>query len=203
MYKLQKSIQKITSFAVTVFVFAFMFILFETETMATKMPATPELKSASSVSYHSIEVTWKKVSEASGYVVYRKVSGGDWERISKVSSGSTVTYTDTELTCGTAYTYTVRAYRTVNGSNVVGGYSKAGISCTPVPAAPSLVSATSRSSDSSQITWKKVSGASGYVVYRKVPNGSWKRVTKITSGSTVNYKDTGPAIVFSYYCCSE
>ncbi len=56
-----------------------------------------------------VKVTWSKVTGATGYAVYRKVSGGSWIKIKTISSGSTVSYTDTTGTSGTRYYYTVRA----------------------------------------------------------------------------------------------
>ncbi len=56
-----------------------------------------------------VKVTWSKVTGATGYAVYRKVSGGSWAKIKTISSGSTVSYTDTTGTSGTRYYYTVRA----------------------------------------------------------------------------------------------
>lgn len=157
---------------------------------AASVPDAPVLKSADSKSYNSVKITWEEVSNAEGYYVYRKVSGGSWERIADVSSGSTVTYTDTGLTCGTEYIYTVRAYCVENNDRILGSYSKTGITCTPVPGTPSLKSAESVSYNSVNLTWGKVSGADGYYVYRKVPGGSWKRVKTVSSGATVTYTDT-------------
>ena len=36
----------------------------------------------------------------------------------------------------------------------------------------------------------KVTGATGYVVYRKTAKGSWSRIANIKSGSTTSYTDT-------------
>ena len=41
-----------------------------------------------------------------------------------------------------------------------------------------------------KLSWKKVSGASGYAVYMKTGNGKYKRVKTITKGSTVKYTKT-------------
>lgn len=158
---------------------------------AAEKPATPALKSAVSSSYNSVRLTWGKVSGADGYYVYHKTSGNSWKRIKDITSGSTVSCTDTGLTCGTKYAYTVKAYFKKGKEKVFGGYSKKGISCTPVPQKPDLESVTKKSSGSVSIKWKKVSGAGGYYIYRKIPGGSWKRVKIITSGSTVSYTDTG------------
>ncbi|MCD7813160.1 MAG: leucine-rich repeat protein [Lachnospiraceae bacterium] len=40
-----------------------------------------------------------------------------------------------------------------------------------------------------KIKWSKVSGASGYIIYRKTATGSYTKVKTIKSGSTVSYTD--------------
>ncbi|MCI7814536.1 MAG: S8 family serine peptidase [Lachnospiraceae bacterium] len=54
-----------------------------------------------------------------------------------------------------------------------------------------LGSATASGTSQIKVTWSKVSGASGYYVYRKLPGKTWTRVKDITSGSTTSYTDTG------------
>lgn len=56
---------------------------------------------------------------------------------------------------------------------VKGTYDKKGVSATVVPGTVRLGEAKA-SGNSITITWSKVSGASGYYVYRKVPSGDWK-----------------------------
>ncbi len=71
-----------------------------------------------------VTVSWKKVSGASGYVVYRsaKKSSG-FRAVRTIKKGSTVRYTNTKLKKGRRYYYKVRAYMTVNGKKVYGRYS--------------------------------------------------------------------------------
>lgn len=71
-----------------------------------------------------VTVSWKKLSGASGYVVYRsaKKSSG-FKAVRTIKKGSTVRYTNTKLKKGKRYYYKVRAFRTVNGKKVFGRYS--------------------------------------------------------------------------------
>lgn len=74
---------------------------------------------------NAVTVTWKKVTNAKGYYVYRKLSGGSYKKIKTISSGSTVTYKDTSsLTEGKTYIYTVKAY----AGSTVSGYNSSGVS---------------------------------------------------------------------------
>jgi len=56
-------------------------------------------------------------------------------------------------------------------------------------AAPSISSVTN-GADGITVKWKKVSGASGYKVYRKTASGEYKLLKTISGGSTVSYVDT-------------
>lgn len=56
-------------------------------------------------------------------------------------------------------------------------------------------------SDSLELTWMKVSGVSGYEIYRSVKSdGDFKKIATIDSANTINYKDTGltPGTVYYY-----
>ncbi len=69
----------------------------------------------------------------------------------------------------------------------------------PVPSTPS-VTATSASYSSIKISWSKVSGASGYKVYRATSsNGTYTRVYTATSGSTLSYTNTSLTTGKTYY----
>lgn len=151
------------------------------------VPNTVVLNKAT-VSRNSIKITWNAVSGIHGYTVYRKQPSAEkWKNLKSVSS-SVTSYTDSGLEAG-KYIYTVRAYRTVSGEKVLGGYDATGISANIVPATPRL---SSISGSASQITvkWNKVSGADGYRFYRKTGNGGWKYIESVTGENTVTYQDT-------------
>ncbi len=70
------------------------------------------------------KLTWSKVSGASGYEVLRaSSSNGSYKTVKTVTSGSTVSFTDSKLEKGKTCYYKVRAYTTVNGKKVYGSYS--------------------------------------------------------------------------------
>ncbi len=60
------------------------------------------------------------------HAVYRKTAGESWKCIASAVSGTTYTDSSTDLTAGTTYYYTVKAY--VNSA--WSGYNKAGVSVT-------------------------------------------------------------------------
>lgn len=93
---------------------------------------TPTLISATAPCEYQQKITWKAVAGADGYFVYRK-EGTSWNRIAVVGAVTSYTYSDTNSTPilgGQTYTYTVRAYRKVDGVAYYSLYNKTGISCT-------------------------------------------------------------------------
>lgn len=148
----------------------------------------PKLVSVKSSSYNKIKIAWEKVSGASGYRVYRKEAGGSWQKLANVSS-STVSYTDSKAVTGVTYYYTVRSHRIIDGTKIWGRYDKTGLKGKAVISAPTLVSAQIVSSKKTTITWKKVSGASGYRIYVKNADGSWTKI-KTVAGSATSYTYT-------------
>ena len=132
----------------------------------------------------AVRINWSKVSNASGYRIYRyNSSTGKWVSVATVSSGATLTYKQTGLTAGTVYKYKVRAYRKVNGKTYWGDYSDT-ITTATKPVAPT-VTKVGRGRYTIRPYWNKVKGASGYKIQQYV-SGSWKTV-KTVSASTTNY----------------
>lgn len=161
---------------------------------AAEPPAVPKNVKAESSSYSSIKISWSPVQSASGYVVYR------YSFIKKAYERLTVTkktsYTNTGLTTAKSYYYKARAYTTVNGKNIYGAPSKA-VSVKPVPSVPSNFKAVSQTYSSTKLSWEKVAGASGYVVYRyNSVKKAYERhkVTKITG-----FTNTGLSTGKTYY----
>ena len=68
----------------------------------------------------TVTLTWKKVSGADGYEIYRKTgSSGSYTKIKTVTGGSTLTYKNTGLSIGKKYYYKVRAYDKQGGKKEV------------------------------------------------------------------------------------
>lgn len=144
--------------------------------------ATPILTGAVSTGYHSAKISWDAVPGAKSYILYYK--GGTVKKWTRVKTGLTETsYEQTSTTklplaVGTTYTYTVKA---VNGKTV-SGCETDGIKVKIIPAMVQLGKVTSAAYNKQKITWSKVDGVTGYVVYQKI-NDKWKKVgaTKTTS----------------------
>lgn len=139
------------------------------------------------VSGDHIGLSWQALNYADGYVVYRK-KGSKWTRIATLP-GNTLSYTDQDTKIGTTYSYSVRGYVTVNGKTVYSPSQKPGVSIeqTYYKDAVKMRSATDLSTNSIKIRWTGRKKSSGYVIYRKIPGKSWKKLA--TVGKVTSYTD--------------
>ena len=83
--------------------------------------AKPSIKSIKKASRTSINVRWSKISNATGYIVYRS-TGGSWKQIYKSTKNTVLSYTNKGLIRNKKYYYVVRPYKT-KGNTVYGPYS--------------------------------------------------------------------------------
>lgn len=152
--------------------------------------AKPATVTAISKSYNSIKVSWSKVLGAEEYEVYRSTSkSGDYELIATVTKTN---YTDKKLETNKNFYYKVIG---VKGSHK-GTESKV-VKKKTVPAATTMVTITSPSYDKLQLTWKKVSGADKYVIYRSErEDGGYKKIKTLKS---TEYTDTKVEVGTLYY----
>lgn len=84
---------------------------------------------ATATSYNAIKISWKKVSGASGYYIYRSTSkSGKYAKVATVSGNSKITYTNTGLAGNKIYYYKVYAYGNgrlnSSGSSIVNAKAK-------------------------------------------------------------------------------
>ena len=105
-------------------------------TKAITTPANVTMTAASS-SGTSIAVTWEYALDAKTYVVYRKPTGtNNWAIIARNVSGTS--YTDTGVTAGESYTYTVRGVA-ADGRTMSKGYDAKGVTAKVFAVAASSV----------------------------------------------------------------
>ena len=97
------------------------------EVQAAVKVTAPKLLSAKPYGTNKIVLKWSTVKGVNGYRVYRKTDGGKWQAVRNLSGYQTTTYQDVRVTTGVQYTYTVRAYRRINGSLVWSGYDRNGL----------------------------------------------------------------------------
>ena len=134
------------------------------------------------------KLSWKAVSGAKKYWIYRSTDGVNfkyWDCTTKTS------YTNSGAASGTKYYYRVKAVAVVNGKNVVSANSSTKSLLTSL-AKPSVSITTSNGKP--KLTWKAVTGADKYYIYRSTDGKNfsyWDSTTKtsyVNSGAKKNTK---------------
>lgn len=127
---------------------------------------------------HSVKLSWKKVKDATGYVVYRyDYSKNKW---GKVGMTTKTTFTNQKLKSGKIYKYAVKAYKK-SGSKYASGTQSETVTAVTKPGKTSVK--TYSGAKKASVTWKKVSGASGYEVYYSSSPKTGYKLLKKTSGN--------------------
>ena len=137
-----------------------------TDSFTKKTPSV----TVKATSYNSAKVSFKKVSGAKGYIIYRKTSkSGKSKKIATVKS---LSYVNKSLNCGRTYYYRVRAHKKKGKKTVYTKYS----SWKSVKLSLSASAFTGASASRNKLTvgFKKVSGASGYCLYIAPKGGKEK-----------------------------
>ena len=154
----------------------------------TPKPSAPVVKIGHSASSGKPMLTWNAVSGATSYKVYRATSqNGTYSLLGTVTATS---YTNTGAKAGTTYYYKVKAVNSAGESaysNVVSGRATV----------TTLTMGHSSTSGKPQLTWKAVSGAASYKVYRATAkNGAY---SVINTTKALTYTNVGAALGTTYY----
>lgn len=135
------------------------------------------------------------------------------------NDSDTLTYTDNGLTSGKKYTYMMRGYHKLNTGTVYGAYSQE-YSCTatyaeavtastdpepPIfdtaPDMPTQAAIADRTSSSINVRWSKISGVTGYFVYKyNTSTGKYDRIARCIGDESRSYNFTGlsPATTYKF-----
>ena len=134
------------------------------------------------------KLSWKAVSGAKKYWIYRSTDGKNFKYFDSTTKTS---YTNSGAASGTKYYYRVKAVAVVNGKNVTSANSSTKSLMTTL-AKPSVSITTSNGKP--KVTWKAVTGADKYYIYRSTDGKTfsyWDSTTKtsyINSGAKKNTK---------------
>ena len=154
----------------------------------TPKPSAPVVRIGNSASSGKPMLTWNAVSGATSYKVYRAASqNGTYSLLGTVT---TTSYTNTGAKAGTTYYYKVKAVNSAGESaysNIVSGRATV----------TTLTLGHSSTSGKPMLTWKAVSGAASYKVYRATSkNGAY---SVINTTHALTYTNTGAALGTTYY----
>ncbi len=117
----------------------------------------------SSVGADKVGLKWNKVVGADGYEIWRYETSG--KKYVKAGTSVKTSFTDKKRLAGNAYRYKVRAYKTANGRTYYGKWS-AELKTLTKPKAPAKVSLERLTEGAVLISFKPVSGAKSYEIYK-------------------------------------
>jgi fibronectin type 3 domain-containing protein len=128
--------------------------------------------------YKSIKVSWKRVKTANGYNIYRATTrDGAYSRVKTIRNGSVVSWINNDLKTAKKYYYKVSAFGTVYNKKTYSAQSPI-VWAKAIPKAPYVNASTSY--NSIKLSWKKVSGVTGYRIYRATSkNGKYKFIAQL------------------------
>ncbi len=160
---------------------------------AVKFSAPSSVKAVRS-NTTKIKITWKKASNATGYVIKRSTKkNSGYKTIKTITSNtkSSYSYTNSGVKTSKTYYYRVLSYKTVGSKKVYSSYSTKTVKKVTVSSAVSKnVKLKKLSSKKVKISWRKVSNCTGYVIYRSTKKSSgYKKIKTISSYKTVSYTD--------------
>lgn len=157
------------------------------EVTFTTATAAPTGVVATSTLSGNASLSWVAATGATNYRIYRGTTSGSYAQIAAGVTGTT--YTDTTVTDGTTYYYSVRAFNGTESPDsnegsvrTIGNFT---ISGTTAPTSTTI-----------QVTWPAATGATLYDVRYGTTSGSY---TTTLSGVTSPHTITGLASGTSYY----
>ena len=160
--------------SLVIFAFCLAIIL---STVSISFAAPGEFTLKASVTPTSITLKWTESSGADKYAVYRK-QGTKWTSIKELSA-DTKSYTIKKLKTGEKYTYRVKAIDT----GLLGSSSTYSNELTVSPSVSKVTSlkAAQYNYNTIKLTWKKLSGVTGYQIYYSTDGKTYKKLTALKS----------------------
>lgn len=150
-------------------------------------PQAPAITSAVCTGFNSAKITWNTVANATGYVLERKTGATDFAQVATLGAGTTSYEDTTNLVTGETYYYRIvatAASKTNADQYVESEKNATGVAVKITPASPKLVSLESTSYNKLKLTWNTVNGATGYLVYQIMADGSYKQVKTVAQPET-------------------
>lgn len=138
--------------------------------------ARPVVTTSNDAATGKIKLSWKAVDGAEKYQVYRcKTKNGDYTLMKTVT---TTTYLNKNAQAGTLYYYKVKAIASDSNANSAFSEVKSRTCDYERP----VVEVAEVTSSSIKISWEKVQGATGYIVYRATSeNGEYTKLKSVTA----------------------
>ena len=162
---------------------------FDTKGVTAYCLAEPKITSIKSSVDNSVYLKWNEIEGATKYNIYRESPFEDYKLVGTTTKTSF--YDKTEKDSNYFYTYYVEAANEY-GEGVSGNNMRMHL----FMKAPELTSAK-WSSNGNVIKWKRVAGATSYVIMRRTPSGDFKKIAEVED--VLTYKDKTAKKSSKYY----
>lgn len=150
-----------------------------------------------STSTDEINLSWNKIDDVTGYIIYVPDNQGSWEEYSRTYTNTNSAVVDC-LDSGTSYTFAVKAYKETDDEDILSD-SYVTIKTSTNPEKVGGFKSSSITSNSMKLYWNKVNGASGYYIYQfNDKKQIWEKVTK-TSATSYSIKSLSSGKTYMFY----
>jgi titin len=165
---------------------------------AQTTPASPSALTTAALSSTQIQLNWTDNSNNETGFYVEKLNGAVWQTIATLPANTT-TYTDTNLTAGTQYTYRVDSFNGA-GAGAPSNTSAATTltSAAVIPGPPSNLTVSGATSSSLTLNWNDNSLTETNFNVEKIVNGNWTPLISLPANTTT-YTDTGLAASTGYF----
>ncbi|MGN0294937.1 MAG: leucine-rich repeat protein, partial [Lachnospiraceae bacterium] len=160
----------------------------------------PVILSVEAPAYNKLKITWAPVAGADGYVVYRSTAkDGEYSLCKSISGNETFEYVNS-VTSGVTYYYKLKSYHLDESGNKVFSEFSEAVSGKALPAAPTIQSTVMTAYNKICISWTKVNGCEGYVIYRSTSeNGTYSVMKTVTQATATSYTNMVTSSEDYYY----
>ena len=144
------------------------------------------------------KLSWNKVDNATGYKIYRANSkNGEYKEIKNIKGNKTFTWTNKNLKKYSQYYYYIKVYTKASDRNM---YSEASNKVEKTSLEKVNIKSAKYSSKKNKVKWSKMSGISGYEVFRATSkNGAYSKIKTIKKKSTTSFTDKNISLGKVYY----
>lgn len=144
------------------------------------------------IDYTNVTLSWEKVSDATGYKVYKYDE--ETKKYKYYGATTNLTLNISKLTPNTEYNFKVSAYKEL-GENKYEGTASDAITVTtgnPTPTDIRIVKAENITTNSLKLTWEKLPNISGYQILKfDYTTRRYNKLKTIADSSTTSYVVTG------------
>jgi fibronectin type 3 domain-containing protein len=160
----------------------------------------PQNVKATSSSFNSVRIKWEEVTDADGYYIYQAIGNSDtFKKVKTIKNASKTEYGFSDLVTGTSYHYTIEAYQNNETEKPFVSPRSDEVCIKPMLNAVQMNEAKLATYNKVSLSWNKVAGATGYVIYRSdKENTNYEKVATVKKKKT-SYIDKGLEETTVYY----